>query len=187
MWHSRGLPSAARPTALPQDIRRWNARTGEMWKAEKTTLNLSRGWGNQGRGQAESQDCLLVSARKSCIPKECAEHPYYGERNQSSQRQGGTFICKQIGTFLTSVHRVAEQKHPVPVICVHPLPAMSHEHRSKSARCGTYKKVFDSKSIQLRRWRQTGELKDRKTGNDFNTAIGEPLTHFCTFHSKAKL
>jgi len=112
-----------------------------------------------------------VSAGKSCIPK--------GERNQSSQRQGGTLTCKQTGTFLRSVRRVAEQKHPVPTICVRALAATSHEHRSKGAMCATNKKVFDSKSIQqLRRQRQREELKDGRTGNDFNAARGEPLSRF---------
>lgn len=77
--------------------------------------------------------------------------PPYGKRNQSSQRQEETFICKQSGIFLKSVCRVVKQNHVVPAICVHPLAPMSHKHRSRSARCDTNKKVFDSKSIQLRR------------------------------------
>lgn len=77
--------------------------------------------------------------------------PPYRERNQSSQRQGGTFICKQTDIFLRSVCSVVKRNHPVPAICIHPLAAMNHKHRSKTARCGMNKKVFDSKSIWLRR------------------------------------
>lgn len=107
-----GSASAARSTASHRGylkVKRKNRRDLESRKINSEPQLLMR---KPGEGGNVRIFCLCWSGNHAYL-KSVPSNPSNGERNQSSQRQGGTLIYKQAVIFLSSVHRVAEQKRRV--------------------------------------------------------------------------